>query len=472
MYLDQFLPPDPVQIGHHLDLILFAEGQGFALPRVRTMLIGDPDRFSDLCGRTVGLVMPLLDWRGRDLPFCITACHGVEVVAAAWAGTITSRVTGAIGCNVSFGVLQAFTGRGLATILSAIAYQQCTTMKPMLEFVNVQTEAGNGGAQAVADRLGLARAPAFDRRTSGAAARLYVTYRASEHVVASRCAEILAAAAIDVRHAFHRTGASRSLNRVQPRFPLHPSIAAVLPPPKGSTMSHPQAPATNTVCRDGMVTAIDDESTKKGGLTITDAGSPAEALIQMLGQVIAVTPEARQAAERAVAALVRQFPRERIVLLTEDDRNHIIAGMVATRQSWESSGDAWISDVVYNGYDGYGTSPDIELLEAAFCDNLILGHLGTDEDRLAVLRILTRAEVLDIICSPERAQPVTDFDAFAREVADAISPMTGLVGTTARREHRLEAPKLRNLILQRLGERLSVEAEPAEDLDDTEAPRT
>jgi len=243
MYLDQFLPPDPVQIGQYRDLTLFAEGQGFALPRVRTMLVGDANRYSDLCGRTVGLVMPLLDWSGRDLPFCITACNGDEVVAAAWAGTITSRETGAIGCNVSYGVRPDFAGRGLATILSAIAYQQCAAKEPMLEFVNVQTEAGNDSAQAVADRLLLARAPSFDRKTSGAAPRLYVTYRSPEHLVAARCVEILAAAGIDVSQAFQPARAARSLKGVQPRFPLHPSIAALLPPPKGSTMSHSPTPA-------------------------------------------------------------------------------------------------------------------------------------------------------------------------------------------------------------------------------------
>lgn len=243
MYLDQFLPPDPVQIGQYRDLTLFAEGQGFALPRVRAMLTSDADRYSDLCGRTVGMVMPLLDWRARDLPFCITACLDDEVVAAAWAGTITSRETNAVGCNVSFGVRPDFARRGLATILSAIAYQQCAMKEPMLEFVNVQTEAGNDGAQAVADRLLLARAPSFDRKTSGAAPRLYVTYRAPEHVVAARCVDILVAAGIDVREAFQRARAARSPKAVQPRFPLHPSIAALLPPPKGSTMSHSHPPA-------------------------------------------------------------------------------------------------------------------------------------------------------------------------------------------------------------------------------------
>lgn len=228
--------------------------------------------------------------------------------------------------------------------------------------------------------------------------------------------------------------------------------------------------AVDIARREGMLTAVDDESTEIGAITVSNLASPAEALIQMLGKVIAVTPEARQAAERAVAALKREFPRDRIVLLTEEDRVHIISGMTSTRQSWDASGDGWIADVVYNGYDGYGKSPDIELLEAAFCDNPILAHLDNDADRLGVLRVLARPEVLDVICSPERAQPVTDFDAFACHIAGAVGPMKG-AGRTARPEQVLEALQLNGLILQRLGERLGVDDDPDEEPDAPEAPR-
>jgi hypothetical protein len=242
MFLDQLLPPTPVQIGHHKNLIIFAEGQGFALPRVRTMLAGDTERYSDLCGATVSQIMPLLDWRIRDMPFCVTACDGEDVVATAWAGTVTSRETGAIGCNISYGVRPDFSGQGLATILSAIAYLQCATKEPMLEFVNVQTEASNDGAQVVADRLLLARAPAFDRKTNGRAPRLYVTYRSAEHLVAARCRAILATAGIVVQQITRDPPATCPKPAVQPRVALPPSIAALLPPRRGSTMPYTPVP--------------------------------------------------------------------------------------------------------------------------------------------------------------------------------------------------------------------------------------
>ena len=218
--------------------------------------------------------------------------------------------------------------------------------------------------------------------------------------------------------------------------------------------------------REGMLTRIDDETTELGAITVSNP-SPAETLILMLD--IDASPDARRAAERAVAALLREYPRERIVLLTEDDRTLLIEGMALTRKSWESSGDGWIADVVANGYDGYTNSPDIVLLEAAFCDNSILRHLGTDADRLGVLRILARPEVIDIICSPDRAAPVCDFDEFCRDVAVAISPMTGLVGQTAQREHRLEARQLQGLIEQRVAARLGIQEEDDE-VEEGEAP--
>lgn len=238
MYLDQFQPPPPTLIGQHLGLDLYAEGQGFALPRVRDMLTEAPERYSDLCGHTAGLIMPLLDWRGQKLPFCVTACVDDQVVAAAWAGTVTSRETGAQGCNVSFGVRPAFGGKGLATILSAIAYQQCLRDAPELEFVNVQTEAGNVGARAIATRLELRRTCEFDRETRGRAPRLYVTYRAPADIVTARCIEIIADAGVNIDFPPRRSERRQRGSEVQPRVALPPSIAALLPPFKGSSMTN------------------------------------------------------------------------------------------------------------------------------------------------------------------------------------------------------------------------------------------
>lgn len=239
MHLDQFRPPAPILIGHHQGLAIYAEGQGFALPRVRTMLEEDLERYSDLCGSTVGQIIPLLDWRGRDIPFCVTACCNSRVVAAAWAGTITSRETGTEGCNISFGVKPAFGGMGLATLLSAIAYQQCLAHAPTLELVNVQTEASNLGVRGIATRLALRRAPLFDRETSSRTPRLYVTYRAEASAVTARCSDVLAAAGAQLQLPAPPRRSRRPGRReceLQPRIELPSSITALLLPIKGSSM--------------------------------------------------------------------------------------------------------------------------------------------------------------------------------------------------------------------------------------------
>lgn len=254
MYLAQLQPPPPTLIAHYLGLDLFAEGQGLVLPRVRDMLADAPDRYSDLCGHSVGLIMPLLDWRGQKLPFCVTACVDDQVVAAAWAGTITSRETGTQGCNVSFGVRPAFGGKGLATILSAIAYQQCRGDSQDLEFVNVQTEAGNLGARAIATRLELRHTPVFDRETRGREPRLYVTYRAPADVVSARCIEILKEASVDLHLPPPRTARRPRQPELQPRASLLPSIAALLQTLKGTNMTNSPFPISKTIAAPSQAT--------------------------------------------------------------------------------------------------------------------------------------------------------------------------------------------------------------------------
>lgn len=274
MYLDLFPLSTPQPIGTFHDLTIFAEGPGFFPPRVRSMLLEDDDRFSDLCGRTAALVIPLLDWSGRRLPFCVTACQGDLVVAAAWAGSISSKDNGTIGCNLSFGLHPSVAGRGLATVLSALAYQQCLASTPMMEFVNVQTEAGNYRAQAVAQRLQLSRAPMFDRNVPGSESRRYVTYRAEAEVVTARCTQILSDSMLTVR---------AQDKPVQPRVELRPTMRRLPHPFLGSPMPLPTNPhshgsvekdfaATIKILRDNVTlrTALDGPHGLLAGIALIE----------------------------------------------------------------------------------------------------------------------------------------------------------------------------------------------------------
>lgn len=220
-----------------------------------------------------------------------------------------------------------------------------------------------------------------------------------------------------------------------------------------STMRAGLEQAVDIARNEGMLTRLDDEDTDIGAIKVTDPSSPAAALVLMLSGSIADTPEARNEAERLVRSLVRQYPRERITILTEDERTTLLEGLAATRRSWEASDGDWISDIVCNGYEGYGAGPDGDLLEAAFCENPVFTHLTGDASRLAVLRILAKPAVLDFICSPDRQQPVTDLEEFDQQIGHAVSPMTA-AGRTSRPEDVLEALQLHGLIYDQLEERL------------------
>jgi hypothetical protein len=236
-----------------------------------------------------------------------------------------------------------------------------------------------------------------------------------------------------------------------------------------STMRAGIEQGVNIARSEGMLTPLDDESTEIGAIRVSAPHSPSAALLLMLESVIADTPAARRAVEVAVATILRQHARERVVILTEDERQHLISGMIETRKAWEKQGgDDWIADVFQYGYDGYAAEPDVGVIENAFCDSPIFRHLSDDASRLAVLRILAKPQVLDVICSPDREQPVNDLEEFDQEISRAVGPMTA-AGRRSRPEDVLEVLQLHGLILQRLQERLGIQ-EAAEEVESPETP--
>jgi len=219
---------------------------------------------------------------------------------------------------------------------------------------------------------------------------------------------------------------------------------------------------------EGMLTPLADEATEIGAIRVTAPPSASAALLLMLESSIADTPAARRAVEMAVANIIRQHARDRVVILTDDERQHLLTGMIETRKAWD---DEWIDDVVTNGYDGFGADPDVALIENAFCDFPIFVHLNGDALRLNVLRILAKPDVLDAICSSERAQPIDDLAEFEREIYHAVRPMT-VAGRTSRPEDVLEALQLHGTILQGLEQRLGRQEADDDESEATEAPRS
>lgn len=237
-----------------------------------------------------------------------------------------------------------------------------------------------------------------------------------------------------------------------------------------STMRAGIEQAVDIARNEAMLTQLADETTQIDAIRVSAPPSAAAALLLVLGQTITDTPEARRALEVAVAAISRQYGRDRVTILTDDERQHLLAGMAETRKAWQRDGDDdWISDVIQNGYDGYALEPDVVLIENAFCDHPSFRHLTDDSSRLAVLRILAKPAVLDAICSDERSQPIHDVEEFGREIIRAVGPMTA-VGRRSRPEDTLEALQLHGLIIQQLHDRLGCQ-EADEETDGAEAPR-
>lgn len=186
--------PDPQLIAEYGELDLFNEGRGFLLPRVKAMFRDDPLRYTDLCGEGSRRVLPLLDWGHCGMPYCVTAAQGNVVVGVAWAGRIRRWEDSAFGCNVSFAVRPGFQGRGLATLLAAIAYGQCCNAHPSMEFANLQTRANNLAARGIAEKLGMPRVQAFDCTTSEPWPQTYITYREPAEAFFHRCQHVIASA--------------------------------------------------------------------------------------------------------------------------------------------------------------------------------------------------------------------------------------------------------------------------------------
>jgi hypothetical protein len=222
---------------------------------------------------------------------------------------------------------------------------------------------------------------------------------------------------------------------------------------------------------EGMLTPVDDESTEVGTIRVAAPASPSAALLLLLESVIADTPAARRAVEVSIATIMRQHGRDRVVILTEDERQELITGVIETRKAWQASGeDDWIGDVVLHGYDGFAAEPDIGLIENAFCDQPVFAHLPDDSTRLAVLRILARPAVLEVICSDDRNQPVHDVDEFDQQIRRAVGPMTG-AGRSSRPQDVMEALQLHGLILQQLLVRLG-SMQSDEETDTAESPQS
>ena len=145
---------------------------------------------------------------------------------------------------------------------------------------------------------------------------------------------------------------------------------------------------------DGTLLALGDDTTHLGPMSVQIATSPEDMILAMMSDTIKVSPGARQVVEECLKLLRRDYSRDARQLLTAADREHLVKGISQTRQSYERQEGTWIDDAIRRGYSGWSDTPDEVLLVDAFLDHSCLQHLDTDADRIAVLSILARFDVL------------------------------------------------------------------------------
>lgn len=135
-----------------------------------------------------------------------------------------------------------------------------------------------------------------------------------------------------------------------------------------------------------------------------------EAIVRALGPQVEDSADMRAHLKEYLDVISARHAADRARLLSDRERTVLTNGMSANRQNWDNT---WIGDIVSAGYYGARLLTDVKLIEDVLCDNLCLDDVE-GEDRAAILAILSRDDVLDIVCN--RFHTNHDQDAMERFV--------------------------------------------------------
>lgn len=141
---------------------IYFEGYGWELPRTDQMMDGlEESRYADICGEDIGAVADE-GWQFMAEPVCFTAANkSGKVVAIAWAAPMRTEEK-SIGCNLTYAVDVEYEGRGLAKLLTALAFLAADPMYPKMQFANVESRIDNQGSIALVTSFGFNRYPDGD----------------------------------------------------------------------------------------------------------------------------------------------------------------------------------------------------------------------------------------------------------------------------------------------------------------------
>lgn len=138
------------------------EGYGWELSRTDKMMEGlENSRYADICGADIQ-TMAGVGWQFIADPVCFTAANQERtVIASAWAAPMCTEDKHT-GCNLTYAVDKKYEGRGLAKLLTAIAFLAADQMHQEMKFGNIECRSDNEGSIALARSFGFMPYPEGD----------------------------------------------------------------------------------------------------------------------------------------------------------------------------------------------------------------------------------------------------------------------------------------------------------------------
>jgi hypothetical protein len=129
----------------------------------------------------------------------------------------------------------------------------------------------------------------------------------------------------------------------------------------------------------------------------------ADRVMAMLAGHVDTDPAAKKVLANLLRTFASNYNAQRPKLLNDEERELLVNGVTAVRRYWHEKGDAWIDDVVGNGYIGWNDIPDDELLFEVLIENPIARFIpGNHSDEgfahehecLMLMRLMACPEVM------------------------------------------------------------------------------
>lgn len=126
----------------------------------------------------------------------------------------------------------------------------------------------------------------------------------------------------------------------------------------------------------------------------------ASSLLALLGEHISSSPTAAGIIQKAAENLVSELATPQAAnILSPEERDLLITSIGSVREYWQRNDGEWIQQIVRDGYLGWDNASDADLLFDALVANCAVHEPQIDNDRLLMIKIATRPDVLQLLFS-------------------------------------------------------------------------